>query len=55
MAIQDYSDLFGLTFHDDRVQGFDTRLDEILIVNPTGTFGRDSGKLVEQEIEQHNF
>ena len=46
VAIFDYSDLFVKTLHGDDVQGCDTRWDEVLFVNPTGTLGRYSGKLV---------
>ena len=30
-AVLDYSDLFGMMLHDDDVQGFDTRWDEVLL------------------------
>ena len=30
-TVLDYADLFSVTLHDDNVQGFDTRWDEVLL------------------------
>ena len=46
MAILDYSGSFSIPLHGDDVEGFDTRLDEVLPVNPSGALGRCCGKLV---------
>ena len=32
-TVFDYADLFSVTFHDDNIQEFDTRLEEVFIVN----------------------
>ena len=47
-AVLDYSDLFLITLDGDDFQDFDTRWDEGLLSNQSGTFRRRAGKVLKK-------